>query len=107
MLRTDFSGIYPMLYTFYDERGGLDRNGLVQQIEACISGGVHGIALLGIVGEYNKLSADEKLTVVSWSIEAVAGRVPVAVTISEPSEAGQVAFARSVAGLKPDWLILQ
>jgi 4-hydroxy-tetrahydrodipicolinate synthase len=31
----------------------------------------------------------------------------VAVTVSEPSQTGQVAFARAVAPLRPDWLILQ
>jgi dihydrodipicolinate synthase/N-acetylneuraminate lyase len=106
-MQTDFRGIYPMLYTFYDERGAIERSGLVRQIDACIAGGVHGIALLGIVGEYNKLSVREKLTIVEWAIEAVRGRVPVAVTVSEQSEPGQVQFAREVAKLRPDWLILQ
>lgn len=104
---TSFRGIYPMLYTFYDERGAIDRTGLVRQIDACIAGGVHGIALLGIVGEYNKLAIHEKLAIVEWSLEAVRGRVPVAVTVSEQSEPGQVEFARAVAKLRPDWLILQ
>ncbi|MEP7207017.1 MAG: dihydrodipicolinate synthase family protein [Casimicrobiaceae bacterium] len=106
-MTTDFHGIYPMLYTCYDERGGLDRRGLETQIEACIAGGVHGIALLGIVGEYNKLDVNEKLSIVEWTMAAVQGRVPVAVTVSEQSEPGQVAFARSVQAMKPDWLILQ
>jgi 4-hydroxy-tetrahydrodipicolinate synthase len=106
-LRNDFHGIYPMLYTFYDERGALDRAAFVRQIEACIAGGVHGIALLGIVGEYNKLDIREKMQIVEWTMEAVAGRVPVAVTVSEPSEYGQMEFARAAAQLSPDWLILQ
>ena len=106
-MQTGFRGIYPMLYTFYDEGGAIERSGLVRQIEACIAGGVHGIALLGIVGEYNKLSVKEKLTIVEWSMEAVRGRLPVAVTVSEQSEPGQVEFACEVARLRPDWLILQ
>lgn len=106
-MRTDFHGIYPMLYTFYDEHGALERDGFVRQVEACIAGGCHGIALLGIVGEYNKLDVREKMRIVEWTLEAVQGRVPVAVTVSEQSERGQVDFARAVAALGPDWLILQ
>lgn len=106
-MHTDFHGIYPMLYTFYDERGALERRGFEQQVEACIAGGCHGIALLGIVGEYNKLDVREKMQIVEWTMAAVRGRVPVAVTVSEQSEPGQVAFARAVAALRPDWLILQ
>ncbi|MEO8855803.1 MAG: dihydrodipicolinate synthase family protein [Burkholderiaceae bacterium] len=106
-MRNDFHGIYPMLYTFYDEQGALHRRALERQIDACIAGGVHGLALLGIVGEYNKLDVREKMQIVEWTMEHVGGRVPVAVTVSEPSEHGQVAFARAAAALRPDWLILQ
>jgi len=106
-VHTDFRGIYPMLYTFYDERGVLERSGFEQQVEACIAGGCHGIALLGIVGEYNKLDIREKMQIVEWTMATVRGRVPVAVTVSEQSEPGQVGFARAVAALRPDWLILQ
>ena len=106
-MQTSFHGIYPMLYTFYDERGALDRSAFERQVEACIAGGSHGLALLGIVGEYNKLDVREKMQIVEWTMEAVRGRVPVAVTVSEQSEHGQVAFARAAARLRPDWLILQ
>ena len=60
-MHTDFHGIYPMLYTFYDAQGELERRGFEQQVEACIAGGCHGIALLGIVGEYNKLDVRENV----------------------------------------------
>jgi 2-keto-3-deoxy-L-arabinonate dehydratase len=106
-VRNDFHGIYPMLYTFYDANGALDRRAFERQVEACIASGVHGIALLGIVGEYNKLNVGEKLQIVEWTMEAVRGRVPVAVTVSEPSKSGQIQFARAVLPLRPDWLILQ
>jgi 4-hydroxy-tetrahydrodipicolinate synthase len=106
-VHTDFHGIYPMLYTFYDATGALDRAVFARQVDACIESGVHGIALLGIVGEYNKLDVREKVQIVEWAMEAVRGRVPVAVTVSEPSERGQVDFARAVQRLDPAWLILQ
>ncbi|MBA3507907.1 MAG: dihydrodipicolinate synthase family protein [Betaproteobacteria bacterium] len=103
----EFHGIYPMLYTFYDQQGAIDRQAFVRQIDACIGSGVHGIALLGIVGEYNKLNVREKFVLTEWAVEAIKGRVPLAVTVTEPSASGQIAFAREVAPLRPDWLILQ
>jgi 4-hydroxy-tetrahydrodipicolinate synthase len=106
-VHTDFHGIYPMLYTFYAADGALDRAAFERQVDACIGGGVDGIALLGIVGEYNKLDVREKMQIVEWAMAAVRGRVPVAVTVSEPSERGQVEFARAVQRLVPAWLILQ
>jgi 4-hydroxy-tetrahydrodipicolinate synthase len=107
MTASEFHGIYPMLYTFYDREGGLDRRAIERQVEVCIACGVHGLAVLGIVGEYNKLSREEKLLIADWVIRAARNRVPIAVTISEPSAPGQVEFAREVAALRPDWLILQ
>ena len=106
-MREDLHGIHPMLYTCYGADGALDRRAHEQQVEACIAAGVHGLALLGIVGEYNKLDVREKVQIVEWTMEAARGRLPVAVTVSEPSQTGQVAFARAVAPLRPDWLILQ
>jgi 4-hydroxy-tetrahydrodipicolinate synthase len=103
----EFHGIYPMLYTFYDEEGSLDRHAIERQVEVCIASGVDGLGLLGIVGEYNKLAREEKLLIVDWVIRAARKRVPIAVTVSEPSQIGQVEFARAVATLRPDWLILQ
>jgi 4-hydroxy-tetrahydrodipicolinate synthase len=106
-MNTHLHGIHPMLYTLYGPGGALDRDAHVRQVEACIAAGVHGIALLGIVGEYNKLDVREKLQIVEWTVEAARGRLPVGVTVSEPSEPGQIAFARAAAALRPDWLILQ
>ncbi|MGH8223719.1 MAG: dihydrodipicolinate synthase family protein [Woeseiaceae bacterium] len=106
-MSADFHGVYPMLYTFFDSQGAIDRQAFVRQIDACIGSGVHGIALLGIVGEYNKLNVREKVVLTEWAVEAINGRVPLAVTVTESSASGQVAFAREIAQLRPDWLILQ
>ena len=56
-----------MLYTCYGADGALDRRAHEQQVEACIAAGGHGIALLGIVGEYNGSQAREVLyTMEDW-----------------------------------------
>ena len=63
MSKGRFAGIYPMLYTFFDEAGGLDRAAMRAQIEFCIAAGVSGIAILGIVGEFNKMDVAERRAV--------------------------------------------
>ncbi|MEO7243320.1 MAG: dihydrodipicolinate synthase family protein [Variovorax sp.] len=103
----EFHGIYPMIYAFYDAQGRLDRAAMRRQIEACVAGGVHGVAILGIVTEFNKLDVNERRTVVEWTAEDLAGRLPLAVTINEHSVHGQLEMARLAAEVRADWLILQ
>jgi dihydrodipicolinate synthase/N-acetylneuraminate lyase len=38
----DFHGIYPMIYTFFDASGRIDRQAMKKQLDACVAGGVHG-----------------------------------------------------------------
>jgi 4-hydroxy-tetrahydrodipicolinate synthase len=102
-----FRGIYPILYTYFDAAERLDRDAMRRQVEACIRGGAHGIAMLGFVGEFYKLTLTERRTLIDWVCEDVAGRVPVAVTVNEASVAGQVEIARASEAAGASWLILQ
>ncbi len=78
---TEFSGIWPILYAFFAADGTLDRAAMRRQTEACVAGGAHGLAVLGLATEVSKLSPAERRAVVEWAAEDLAGRLPLAVTI--------------------------
>jgi 4-hydroxy-tetrahydrodipicolinate synthase len=101
------TGIYPMLYAFFDRTRALDRLAVTRQIEASIRAGASGIAVLGLGTEANKLTGEEKRRLVEWTIEAVGGRVPVAVTVGEPALGDVISMARSARASGAAWLILQ
>ncbi len=103
----DIAGIYPMLYAFFDADGGLDRAAIAAQVEAAVASGADGVAVLGLATEVNKLDSGERRTLLDWAAEALAGRLPLAVTIAEPHVTGQVAFARAAAANGARWVILQ
>jgi 4-hydroxy-tetrahydrodipicolinate synthase len=105
--RPRFSGVYPILYTFYDAQGGVDETSMRLQVERCIAAGAHGIAVLGLVTEVHKLDVEERRQVVDVVGAAIAGRVPFAVTVGEPSIPGQIAFARHAQAAGAAWVILQ
>jgi 2-keto-3-deoxy-L-arabinonate dehydratase len=107
MAHGKFHGIYPMLYTFFDTAGGLDRMAMRRQVDACIKAGAHGIAILGIVGEFNKMDVRERLAVLECIAEDIGGRVPLAVTVPEPSISAQIAFVKAAEAAKAAWVILQ
>ncbi|NNF81057.1 MAG: dihydrodipicolinate synthase family protein, partial [Rhizobiales bacterium] len=102
-----FHGIYPMLYAFFDETGALDRGAAARQVEGCISGGVHGLAVGGLATECGKLSSAEKRQLCLWVLEVTSGRVPVSVTISEASADAQIEMALLAADNGAQWVVLQ
>ena len=105
--RKRFQGIYPVLYALFDDRGTLDRTAMRAQVEHCIAAGAHGIMVLGLVTEVHKMDVNERFALVAMVGDLIARRVPYAVTIGEPTIAGQVAFAREAKQAGADWVILQ
>jgi 4-hydroxy-tetrahydrodipicolinate synthase len=104
---TPFAGIYPILYAFFDREERIDERAMAMQVEACIRAGAHGIAVLGFVTEFNKLAAPEKQALCEMVAGQVAGRVPLAVTLSETNVPSMIAQARAAKAAGAAWLILQ
>src|SRR5258708_25428653 len=107
MAKGRYKGLYRMLYSFFAADGGLDRDAMKAQVDACVAAGVSGIAILGIVGEFNKMSMSERRRVVEVVGEVLERRLPLAVTICEPSIEGQIEFMRVAEAARADWVILQ
>ena len=104
---SNFHGIYPILYAFFDRDGALVREPLEAQVDAALRRGAHGVAVLGLATETNKLDANERRQVLEWTADAVGGRLPLAVTVAEPSVQGQAAFVRAAKEAGAAWVILQ
>lgn len=101
------SGIYPVLYAFFGRSGALDRGAMRRQVQACLAGGAHGVAVLGLATEVSKLSPAERRQVVEWVADDLAGRVPLAVTVFGRSPEEQVEAMRHAEGAGAAWVILQ
>ena len=88
----NWTGVLPAVTTAFHTDESLDLVGTRQQIERMIDAGVHGLILLGTVGENNSLTPDEKLTVLRLGVETVAGRIPVLTGVAETTTAGGCRF---------------
>ena len=104
---SDFHGIYPILYAFFNGEGRLDRDAMRRQIEACVAMGAHGVAALGLATEVSKLSPAERHDVMAWLAEDVADRLPIAVTVFGATPAEQIGYVQAAAELGAAWVILQ
>jgi len=83
MSSVDWKGVYPALMTEFKEDGTLDLEGTQRHIQACLDAGVHGLIMLGTLGESLSMTSAEKSAVRRAAVEAVAGRVPVLSGIAE------------------------
>src|SRR5689334_13469577 len=100
-------GMWPVLYAYFDALNQLDRDATRRQIDATIAAGAPAIVTLGLATEVQRLSEDEKRTMIDDCAAHIAGRVPLAVTITGDTVDAQVALAHHALERGASWLILQ
>lgn len=88
-----YSGIWPVAPTPFNEDGSLDFHGMKRVLDCLIDQGADGICILANFSEQFLISDAEREELARLSVEHVAGRVPVIVTISH--YATQIAVQRA------------
>jgi 4-hydroxy-tetrahydrodipicolinate synthase len=83
------AGIWPIMYAFFDAAGRIDRSAMRRQIDGCVAGRAHGVAVMGLATEVGKLDVTERRQLLEWVAEDLGGRKPLVVTVAEPSVHGQ------------------
>lgn len=78
-------GVCTIALTPFTEEGEVDLTGIDSLARHYLSAGVHGVTVLGIMGEAHKLGDREHASVAGRYIAAVEGRVPVIVGCSAPA----------------------
>lgn len=99
-------GIIPPLVTPLIDNNTLDIDGLERLIEHTISGGVHGIFILGTTGEFASLGYSLRQELIEQTCRLVKGRVPVLVGISDSAFAESLNLARKSAECGADAVVL-
>src|ERR1700740_366467 len=74
-----WSGVFPAATTQFDASMQVDLPATQRVQKALLDDGVHGLVLMGTVGEGNSLSADEKRRVLKAAVEVSEGKAPVIV----------------------------
>ncbi len=88
-----YNGIWPVAPTPFNEDGTLDLDGMKRVLDCLIDQGADGICVLANFSEQFLISDEERATLTRLSLEHVAGRVPMIVTISH--FATQIAVERA------------
>jgi 4-hydroxy-tetrahydrodipicolinate synthase len=88
-----WTGVYPALTTKFTSDDKLDLPLFEMNLRAQLDAGVQGVILGGSLGEASVLTNDEKFDLVKFTLEKVAGKVPVILNIAEGSTAEAVKLA--------------
>ncbi len=99
-------GIVPPMVTPLEDRDALDVGGLERLVEHILAGGVHGLFILGTMGEAPSLSHRLRHELVGRVCDQVKGRVPVLVGIIDTSFIESLSLAQKAAEAGADALVL-
>lgn len=91
-------GVCTIALTPFTENGDVDEEGIASLSSLYLDAGVHGITVLGIMGEAHKLSDAERTTVMQGYLRAIDGRVAVIVGCSAPATRLAIERAREAEG---------
>jgi 4-hydroxy-tetrahydrodipicolinate synthase len=84
-MRLPSGGFVAISVTPLDEAGAVDYDDLARLMKFYLDCGVDGVALLGVMGEANRMTDADARIVVEHAVAAVDGRVPIIVGVSDPS----------------------
>jgi len=82
-MNVTWHGVFPAVTTQFLADGSLDLEATGRHIDALLSAGVHGLIMLGTVGENCSLEYREKLAVLEAIVARVARRIPVLTGVAE------------------------
>lgn len=101
-----WKGVFPALTTQFKPDQSLDLAGTSRHLSALIEAGIHGVVLLGSVGENTALEHAEKLSVLEEMLAVVRGRIPVLTGVAECSTALACRYARDAERIGVDGLMV-
>src|SRR5580704_12481358 len=105
-MSVSWRGVFPAVTTQFRADGGLDLGSTQRGVEEQIRAGVHGLIMLGSVGENCSLEPQEKRQILAATKEAAARKVPVLAGVAEYTTAQAAAFARECEKIGIDGLMV-
>ncbi len=82
-MSVSWRGVFPAVCTQFNNDYSLNINATLAHIDAMLAAGIHGLVMLGSVGENTTLEAGEKRELLKASIERVGKKVPVLTGVAE------------------------
>lgn len=101
-----WAGVFPAAVTHFRDDFALDLPATMKHVDAMMDAGVHGMVMLGTVGENCSLDFGEKLEVLKATVAHVNRRVPVLTGVAECTTRAACRFAADAARIGCDGLMV-
>ena len=88
-------GIYVIAATPFTETGAVDMGSVDTLADFYLDEGVHGMTVLGVMGEAPKLTDSEQIGLLNRYLERINGRVPLVVGVSNPGIDNVVSLSKA------------
>src|SRR5262245_24469625 len=98
-MSVNWRGLFPAATTQFEPDQSLDVAATLAHLDRMIEAGIHGLIVLGTVGENCSLDYAEKLEIVDATVRHVGGRVPVLSGVAECTTARACQFAEDARRL--------
>ena len=105
-MQVSWQGVFPAATTQFNNDESLNIDGTLRHLDLMIENGIHGLVMLGTVGENCSLEYREKLELLEATVAHVAGRVPVLTGVAEYTTSGACRFANDAASAGVDGLMV-
>jgi 4-hydroxy-tetrahydrodipicolinate synthase len=105
-MRCEWNGVFPAAITHFREDQSLDVPATLKHTGAMIAAGIHGLVMLGTVGENCSLEYGEKLELLRAGVPHVGGRIPVLSGVAECSTRLACRFAADAQKIGVDGLMV-
>jgi len=89
-----FQGVLPILPTPFTSEGAVDEYSMRKLIDFELQVGVHGVSILGFMGEAHKMAESERKLVVGAVVDQIGGAIPTWVGVRAFGSAGAIEQAR-------------
>jgi len=99
MSGTLFTGVIPILATPFNDDESLDLESWTRLLEFMVRLRVNGVTIIGVLGESNRLTDDERDRLISRAVEVVHGRLPIIVGTSHSGTLAARTLAHRAAAL--------
>ena len=106
MPRVSWRGVFPALCTQFHADFTLNVPGTLAHLDALLAAGVHGVVMMGSVGENTTLERGEKRELLAAAVQHVNGRVPVLTGVAEYTTSQACRWAEDAAGCGADGLMV-
>ena len=99
-------GVFPAAVTLFHDDQAIDREATLAHVDRLVDAGVHGLILLGTVGENCSIEPVEKRELLKAAVDRVGGRVPVLSGVAEYTTALACRMAEDAREIGVDGLMV-